>query len=193
METYISYYNFAYNGCKKDIFKLAYEYKDDKNVILGLLDGIILRDDDILKGFIKQFKHTLDDEDLQIAIEHSCLSNRPNSIAVILPFIQNKEFLLRAYEFCKTKHSVYAEYLKPYTQASLHNATQASSTNTTQASLHNTTQASLHNATQASSTNTTQASSTNTTQIFLTQSSVILQPILQTFITNIIEQDQQQL
>lgn len=116
MEIYTNNYIFAedMNTNKKDIFTKAYQNKDDINVILGLLDGIICRTDDILNGFLKQFKNSLNDENLQLCLEHTCINNNPRHIKTIISFLKNKNYINIAYQYLKNINIEASKYLEPY-------------------------------------------------------------------------------
>lgn len=87
IEEYIKYYKIGENEPKDFIFKTASELSSDINILTGLLDGIIARDDNILNGFIKQYKHYFDEEILFPALEHAILLDKIENAKTIAKYI----------------------------------------------------------------------------------------------------------
>jgi len=103
------------NTCKKDIFLYA-KNNNNTSSLLGLIDGIILRDDNIniLNGLIKQYNHLLDEEDLILSIEHACLLHKEDHIKTISNFINNNILYLDIYQYIKKKDITSIKYIEPF-------------------------------------------------------------------------------
>lgn len=116
MEDYNNAVNFSKkNVQKKDIFLYA-NNNNNKFSILGLIDGIILRDDNIniLNGLIKQNINLLDEEDLILSIEHACLLHQKEHIKTISNFINNNVLYLDIYQYIKKKDLDCVKYIEPF-------------------------------------------------------------------------------
>lgn len=103
------------NICKKDVFLYA-KINNNKSSILGLIDGLILRDDNIniLNGLIKQNINLLDEEDLILSIEHACLLHKKEHIKTISDFINNNVLYLDIYQYIKKKDLDCVKYIEPF-------------------------------------------------------------------------------
>jgi hypothetical protein len=118
MVSYIDASNFAQDltNDKTQIFMLGNSNKDDIDIINGIIDGLILRDDGykILNGFIKQNKHVLSDEDLLISLEHACLSKNKECVKIVSKFIENKTKFADSYKYIKEKNISCLEFIESY-------------------------------------------------------------------------------
>jgi hypothetical protein len=117
MEEYNNSCNFSKNekNSKKEIFIYANKNSDISS-LLGLIDGLILRDDNlnILKGLIKQYKDILTEEDIGISFEHACLSHKPEHLKILSNFIENSKIYNDIYNYVKIKDPNCLKYLEPY-------------------------------------------------------------------------------
>ena len=117
MEEYKKSNDFSQNEkhSKKDIFMYA-NNNSNTAVLLGLIDGIILRDDNIniLNGLIKQYKNLLSEEDLMLSIEHACLLHKPEHVKTISNFIKNNELYIDSYNYINKKDKNCCKYIEKF-------------------------------------------------------------------------------
>lgn len=118
MVSYNDASNFAQDlsNDKTQIFMFGNSNKDNIDIINGVIDGLILRDDGykILNGFIKQNKHVLSDEALLISLEHACLSKNKECVKIIYKFIEDKTKMVESYKYIKGKNISCLEFIEPY-------------------------------------------------------------------------------
>lgn len=117
VEEYQKAVDFACNedNKKHDIFIFATQNESNINSILGIIDGIILRDDDsFLNGFIKQFKHLLSEDDIFLTLEHACLCGKDNLVKILTKLIKNNDKLIDTYSYIKQKSPSCAAILEKY-------------------------------------------------------------------------------
>lgn len=123
------------NNKKHDIFIFATQNESNINSILGIIDGIILRDDDsFLNGFIKQFKHLLSEDDIFLTLEHACLCGKDNLVKILTKLIKNNDKLIDTYSYVKQKSPSCAAILEKYVGKNILNkqiTNETSSNNTT--------------------------------------------------------------
>jgi hypothetical protein len=108
LNKYYEYFQYGEKENKENIFKKANLNKDNINILLGLLDGIILRKDNILKGFLKTYHKQFDNEDLLTCIEHAILSNKSENVKILSQYLDKKDIY-----FEKNKNET-IEYLKKF-------------------------------------------------------------------------------
>ena len=122
MEDYLKACAFSQteNITKKDIFMYANKNKNNPS-ILGLIDGLILRDNDlnVINGLIKQFKDLISEDDIVLTIEHACLSHAPEHVKTLSSFITFPELLIDVYDYIKVKDPYCLRYIEPYILKSL--------------------------------------------------------------------------
>jgi len=110
------------NNKKDDIFIFTNQNKDDINIILGILDGLILRhDDSFFNGFIKQFKHLLSEDDIALTLEHACLYGKEHLVKILVKLITNSDLLLDIHSYVKSKSNEYASILEKYIDKNIFN------------------------------------------------------------------------
>lgn len=117
MEDYLNACKFSQtkNITKKDIFMYANK-NNNKSSILGLIDGLILRDNDlnVMNGLVKQFKELISDDDIVLSIEHACLSHCPEHVKTLCNFITFPDLLIDSYDYIKEKNPDCLKYINPY-------------------------------------------------------------------------------
>jgi hypothetical protein len=74
---------------KSEIFKEVSKVSDI-DTLCGILDGIILRRDDLVKGFMKQNSSRLNDSVILVSAEHAALSGNEGKLKMLSQFISKK-------------------------------------------------------------------------------------------------------
>jgi hypothetical protein len=99
IKEYIMYYKIGQNEIKENIFTIANKYKYNLNILIGLIDGIISRNDNILNNnilndFLNEYGNFFTNDILFPSLEHSLIVNNINSAKLIVKYINKYDDFL---------------------------------------------------------------------------------------------------